>query len=281
MPDIMTYEGSRIDEILSKIEFILDDSINHEAVRAVMQTIGIACCSDMISELRIYSEYLPMAEEIGFTEKERNLQFLWEAIDRYPISLAVNFAYLYRRLIAKRAFLSCGRNLICESDVRFNFGRKLSIDDDVFISRGAFLDTKGGIKIGSSVEIGEYVRILTHSHCESDQTERSYSPVTVEPYSKILAGALVLPGVTIGEGAIVREGSVVTEDVHAWSVVSGNPAKFIRERKHEGKLGAELNHTWFNRGAFQNEEKIPDKKSPFAGILPDLKSAVESEKGSE
>jgi len=272
----MSYENSKMDETLAKIEFILDNSTNHEAVRAVMQSTGISCCSDMISELRIYSEYLPMAEEIGFTEKERNLQFLWEAIDRYPISLAVNFAYPYRRLIAKRAFLSCGRNLICESDVRFNFGRKLSIGDDVFIGRGAFLDTKGGIKLGSSVEIGEYVRILTHSHSESDHTERTYSPVIVEPYAKILAGAFIMPGVTVGEGAVVREGSVVTEDVHAWSVVSGNPAKFVREREHKGKSGAELKHIWFNSGAFQNEEEVAqERESPFAGILPDLKSRGE------
>ena len=105
--------------------------------------------------------------------------------------------------------------------------------------------------------------------------------MTIEPYVRILAGALVLPGITIGEGAIVREGSVVTEDVHAWSVVSGNPAKFVREREHEGKSGAELKHIWFNKGAFQDEEEIPDKKSPFAEVLPGLKSAVMSEKGAE
>src|SRR5262249_4554959 len=38
----------------------------------------------------------------------------------------------------------------------------------------------------------------------------------------------VLPGVTIGEGAVVGAKSVVTEDVPAYAVVAGNPARIIR-----------------------------------------------------
>jgi acetyltransferase-like isoleucine patch superfamily enzyme len=40
-------------------------------------------------------------------------------------------------------------------------------------------------------------------------------------------GAIVLPGVTIGDGAIIGAGSVVTKDVSAYSVVAGNPAKYL------------------------------------------------------
>jgi acetyltransferase-like isoleucine patch superfamily enzyme len=40
--------------------------------------------------------------------------------------------------------------------------------------------------------------------------------------------ACVLPGVTIGEGSIVGARSVVVEDVAPFTVVAGNPARFIR-----------------------------------------------------
>ncbi len=40
--------------------------------------------------------------------------------------------------------------------------------------------------------------------------------------------AIVLPGVTIGEGAIVGARSVVVENVEPYTVVAGNPARFIR-----------------------------------------------------
>jgi carbonic anhydrase/acetyltransferase-like protein (isoleucine patch superfamily) len=39
----------------------------------------------------------------------------------------------------------------------------------------------------------------------------------------------ILPGVTIGEGSIVGARSVVTEDVAPYSIVAGNPARFIRK----------------------------------------------------
>lgn len=39
----------------------------------------------------------------------------------------------------------------------------------------------------------------------------------------------ILKGVTIGEGAIVAAGSVVTHDVEPWTLVAGNPARFIKK----------------------------------------------------
>src|SRR5262249_1703810 len=38
----------------------------------------------------------------------------------------------------------------------------------------------------------------------------------------------ILPGVTIGDGAIVGARSVVVNDVEPYTVVAGNPARFIR-----------------------------------------------------
>jgi maltose O-acetyltransferase len=43
------------------------------------------------------------------------------------------------------------------------------------------------------------------------------------------AGALILPGVTIGDGAVIGAGSVVTRDVPAGVFAAGNPCRVIRE----------------------------------------------------
>lgn len=51
--------------------------------------------------------------------------------------------------------------------------------------------------------------------------------------------AIVCSGVTIGQGAVVAAGSVVTKDVEPYSVVGGNPAKFIKYRLDE-KLRTKL-----------------------------------------
>ena len=39
----------------------------------------------------------------------------------------------------------------------------------------------------------------------------------------------IMPGVTVGEGAIVGAGSLVVRDVPAWTIVTGNPAKVVKE----------------------------------------------------
>ena len=46
----------------------------------------------------------------------------------------------------------------------------------------------------------------------------------------VLMWAKVLPSVTIGEGAVAAAGAVVTKDVESWTVLGGNPAKFIKKR---------------------------------------------------
>lgn len=41
-------------------------------------------------------------------------------------------------------------------------------------------------------------------------------------------GCKIMPGVTIGEGAIIGVGSVVTNDIPAWTIAVGNPAKVVK-----------------------------------------------------
>ena len=42
------------------------------------------------------------------------------------------------------------------------------------------------------------------------------------------AGAIILPGVTVGENSIVAAGAVVTKDVPSNTIVGGVPAKHIK-----------------------------------------------------
>lgn len=43
-------------------------------------------------------------------------------------------------------------------------------------------------------------------------------------------GSIIMSGITIGQGSIIAAGSVVTKDVEPYSIVGGNPAKFIKYR---------------------------------------------------
>ena len=243
-----------VTELLREIEDLLNKGPDEEATNEILRLIGVPMPgNNLLHDARIYSEYLPKNEELFITPEKRHLHLLWDAFDRSPLSVTVNFAFPFRRMIAKQLFNACGKNFCAEEDMRFNFGHNLTVGDDVFINRGLFIDTKGGVTLGDSVGIGEFVRIFTHTHGESNHAERTYAPVTIEPYAKVYSNAMILSGVTVGEGAIVAGGALVTKDVPPGTVVAGVPAKPIRERKTEGKKGPELNHIWLAHGAFQDE----------------------------
>jgi acetyltransferase-like isoleucine patch superfamily enzyme len=53
-------------------------------------------------------------------------------------------------------------------------------------------------------------------------------PIRVGPNVWIGFDSCVLPGVHIGEGSVIGARSVVTEDVPPYTLVAGNPARFVR-----------------------------------------------------
>ena len=55
----------------------------------------------------------------------------------------------------------------------------------------------------------------------------------IDDYAVLFAGAMVMPGVTLGKGAVVMAGSVVTKSVPPMRIVGGNPASDIGPREGE------------------------------------------------
>ena len=112
----------------------------------------------------------------------------------------------------------------------------MRIGDETWIGQQAFLHSAGGIDIGARVGIAPGVRIITSFHTEAGRATPILSspielaPVVIEDDCDLGVGAIVLPGVRIGKGAQIGAGAVVTEDVPAYSVAVGVPAKVVRER---------------------------------------------------
>lgn len=82
-----------------------------------------------------------------------------------------------------------------------------------------------GTLIEDHVFIGPGVMICNDKYPDLLQKEWKPMPVQIRQGAKIGAGAVLLPGVTIGEEALVGAGSVVTKDVPRKAVVKGNPAR--------------------------------------------------------
>ena len=110
------------------------------------------------------------------------------------------------------------------------FGKNLTLGEDVFINMGCTFQDTGGITIGDGTLIGHGSTVVTLNHAVDPARRADMLPAPVVIGRKVWlgAGVTVVPGVTIGDGAIVGAGAVVTRDVAAHTIVGGVPARLIR-----------------------------------------------------
>lgn len=90
---------------------------------------------------------------------------------------------------------------------------------------------QGKITIGDNTVISQKTYLCASSH---DYTSNTHTlilrPITIHDQVWIAADAFIGPGVTIGQGSVIGARSAVFKDIDNWSVVGGNPAKFIKKR---------------------------------------------------
>jgi galactoside O-acetyltransferase len=91
----------------------------------------------------------------------------------------------------------------------------------------------------------------THPICP-ELREKVYQynlPVHIGKNVWIGAGAIILPGVTIGDNSVIGAGSVVTKDIPANVVAVGNPCRVLRE------IG-EKDYEYYRKGMKIEEEDL-------------------------
>jgi putative colanic acid biosynthesis acetyltransferase WcaF len=90
----------------------------------------------------------------------------------------------------------------------------------------------GRCVIGTNVVVSQYSYLCTAGHNISDIKFGLLSkPIQIEDNAWIAADAFIGPGVVVENGAVVGARAAVFKNVKAWTVVGGNPAKFIKKRK--------------------------------------------------
>lgn len=88
------------------------------------------------------------------------------------------------------------------------------------------------VTIGANSTVSQGAYLCTASHDITDPLNPLVTkPIVIEDQAWVAAGAFVGMGVTIGQGAVVGARAAVFKDVEPWTVVGGNPAKFIKRRE--------------------------------------------------
>ena len=174
--------------------------------------------------------------------------------------LKVNWKVKIRRLRAKYILGFFGENIFLDNNVQFQrYPKNISIGNDVVIKEGSRIcacNIQANIKIGRGTSIGfhnfifasneitigdncliaPFVYIVDSNHKTKrekliNSQKNTSSPIHIGNDVWLSSNVTILKGVTIGDGAVIAANSVVNNDVPAYEIWGGSPAKKISVRE--------------------------------------------------
>lgn len=111
----------------------------------------------------------------------------------------------------------------------FQIGTQSEIQGDCSV--GDYVRFQSNVFVGKKSKIGNFVWILPYVILTNDPTPPSnvLMGCTIEDYASIAAGAIVLPGITVGRHSLVASQACVTRNVPPRKVVAGVPARVVAD----------------------------------------------------
>lgn len=107
----------------------------------------------------------------------------------------------------------------------------LSLGQRTCIGPHTIIYNPGKIILGNKVTVSQYAYLCTATHAyETELFTLYWKDIIINDRVWVAADAFIGPGVCIGEGAVVGARAAVFKDVLPWTVVGGNPAKYIKDR---------------------------------------------------
>ncbi len=149
----------------------------------------------------------------------------------------------HRKEILDELFGNMGSNVNIDTPFYCDYGKHISVGNNVIININCTFVDCNKIEIGNNVLIASNVQLYTATHSpdyherlvenwEADSGLpyfRTYAqPIKIEDNVWIGGGVIILPGVTIGKNSVIGAGSVVTKSIPENSVAVGNPCKVIK-----------------------------------------------------
>jgi putative colanic acid biosynthesis acetyltransferase WcaF len=139
--------------------------------------------------------------------------------------------HAWRRFLLRLFGAKIGRGAFPHASVKIWAPWNLEMGDHSCLSHNVDCYCVAPVKLGAHVTVSQYSYLCTATHdIEQPDMPLITAPIVIGEGAWVTADVFVGPGVTIGEGAVVGARSSVFKDVAPWTVVAGNPARFVRKR---------------------------------------------------
>lgn len=117
------------------------------------------------------------------------------------------------------------------SSVKVYYPANLTMEENSCLASDVDCYNVDKVTIGANTTVSQGTFLCTASHDVTNPLNPLITaPIILEDQAWVGAKAYIGMGVTIGQGAVVGATASVYKDVEPWTVVGGNPAKFIKKR---------------------------------------------------
>lgn len=165
------------------------------------------------------------------------VRILWFFINTFFFLNPLNPFSSVKIILLKIFRAKIGTNVIIKPSVNIKYPWRLSIGNNSWIGENSWIDNLADVNIGSNVCISQGSYLLTGNHNYKKLTfDLIIGDINIEDGVWIGAKSIVCPGVNMRSHSILTVGSILTSDTDAYSIYSGNPAKFVRKRIFEENL---------------------------------------------
>lgn len=159
-------------------------------------------------------------------------RLLWDILQVPLFKCTPRQLWWIRNALLRLFGAKIGPNVQIHPSVRIAIPWNLTVKASSSIGDRAIIYNLGPITLGESVSISQHAHLCAGSH---DFTRLDLPltkpPIEVEDGAWVCADAFVGPGVRIGKFAIVGARAVITNDVDAYAIMVGNPARKLAKRR--------------------------------------------------
>lgn len=166
-----------------------------------------------------------------FSFKEKIKSHLWKLVNATIFKIFPNQIKKPRILLLRLFGAKLSNSVNINRSSKIDHPWNLTMGELSSLGHNSWTYCLDKITIGKKCCVGNDVYLITGGHnINSLSFDLTTRPIFINDGCWVSTGAYILPGVIIGAYSVIGAKSLVVKNIEPFSIVGGNPAKFIKKR---------------------------------------------------